>query len=65
MQSVYTALFTVKAWIDARTGEDRERGASMVEYGLLIALIAIVVAGAAELLGTGLSGLFNEVTGEL
>lgn len=36
--------------------------ATMVEYGLLIALIAIVVAAAALLLGTAISTKFNSVT---
>jgi pilus assembly protein Flp/PilA len=65
MTQMYAALFTVKAWVEARTGSDRERGAAMVEYGLLIALIAVVVAIAAEALGTGISDLFEEVTADL
>ena len=36
--------------------------ATMVEYGLLIALIAIVVAAAALLLGSAISNKFNSVT---
>ncbi|MFZ9894989.1 MAG: Flp family type IVb pilin [Burkholderiaceae bacterium] len=39
---------------------DEEEGASMVEYGLLGGLIAIVVIGALTLLGGGISDLFNE-----
>ena len=38
-----------------------EDGATMVEYGLLIALIALVALGAITTLGTNLSGLFNSV----
>jgi len=34
-------------------------GATMVEYGLLVALIALVAIGAVTTLGTNLSGLFN------
>ena len=44
---------------------DREEGATMVEYGLLVALIAVVVAIAAQLLGVSISGLFGQVTGSL
>ena len=44
---------------------DREEGASMVEYGLLVALIAVVVAVAATTLGNGISGLFNTTAGSL
>jgi len=36
-----------------------EDGASMVEYGLLVALIALVALGAVVALGTNLSTLFN------
>jgi pilus assembly protein Flp/PilA len=36
-----------------------ERGATAVEYGLMVALIAIVIIGAVSVLGTNLSSLFN------
>jgi pilus assembly protein Flp/PilA len=42
-----------------------EEGATMVEYGLLVALIALVAAVGATLLGTNLSGLFSNVAGQL
>ncbi|HEY6327512.1 MAG TPA: Flp family type IVb pilin [Candidatus Cybelea sp.] len=38
-----------------------EEGATMVEYGLLIALIALVAIGAVTTLGTNLSTMFNNV----
>ena len=38
-----------------------ERGATAVEYGLMVALIAIVIIVAVALLGGNLSGLFNRV----
>ena len=44
---------------------NREEGASMVEYGLLVALIAVVVAVAATVLGNGISTLFTEVEADL
>jgi pilus assembly protein Flp/PilA len=40
-------------------GEDR--GVTSVEYGLMVALIAIVIIVAVTLLGTNLSSLFNYV----
>ena len=49
----------LQAWLAARTESDR--GATMVEYGLLLALIAVVVAVAATLLGTSIATLFNNV----
>ncbi|WP_460967469.1 Flp family type IVb pilin [Pedococcus soli] len=38
----------------------RERGATAVEYGLMVALIAIVIIAAVVLLGNNLSGLFRK-----
>ena len=38
-----------------------EEGASMVEYALLVALIAVVVIAAALFLGNEISGKFSEV----
>jgi len=42
-----------------------EDGATMVEYGLLVALIALVALGAVTTLGKNLSGLFSSVAGTL
>ena len=39
-----------------------EKGATAVEYGLMVALIAIVIIVAVVLLGGKLSSLFEEVT---
>ena len=36
-----------------------ERGATAVEYGLMVGLIAIVIIVAVALLGTNLSSIFN------
>ena len=38
-----------------------EAGASAVEYGLLVALIAVVIIGAVTTLGTNLSTKFSSV----
>lgn len=38
-----------------------EEGATMVEYGLLVALIALVALGAVTTVGTKLSTLFTNV----
>ena len=42
-----------------------EDAPTMVEYGLLVALIAIVVAAAAATLGTNVSSLFTSVAGSV
>jgi pilus assembly protein Flp/PilA len=38
-----------------------DRGASAVEYGLLVALIAAVIITAVTLIGTNLTSIFNKV----
>jgi pilus assembly protein Flp/PilA len=42
-----------------------ERGATAVEYGLMVALIAIVIIGAVSILGTDLKGLFTTVSNSI
>ena len=42
-----------------------ERGASAVEYGLLVALIAIAIIVAVSLLGTNLSGIFDKTANSI
>ncbi len=49
----------------ARLLPGSDRGASAVEYGLLIILIAFVIIGAVTLLGTTLSSMFNAVAGAI
>ena len=38
-----------------------DRGATAVEYGLMVALIALIIIGAVSALGTNLSTLFQSV----
>jgi pilus assembly protein Flp/PilA len=47
-------------WLRARFG-DSERGASLVEYALLVALIAVVCIAAVTILGKNASNKFNSV----
>jgi pilus assembly protein Flp/PilA len=42
-----------------------EDGVTAIEYGLIAALIAVVIIAAVTLVGTGLEGVFTEVEGEL
>ena len=42
-----------------------ESGATAIEYGLIAALIAVVIIGAVTTLGTGISGTFGSVSAEL
>jgi pilus assembly protein Flp/PilA len=47
-------------WIRARFA-DSERGASLVEYALLVALIAVVCIAAVTVLGKNASNKFSSV----
>jgi pilus assembly protein Flp/PilA len=51
---------TIAPYIRARFG-DNERGASLVEYALLVALIAVVCIVAVTLLGKNASSKFSSV----
>jgi pilus assembly protein Flp/PilA len=42
-----------------------ESGATAIEYGLLAALIAVVIIGAVKAVGTNLSGKFTDVANNL
>jgi pilus assembly protein Flp/PilA len=42
-----------------------ERGASAVEYGLLVALIAVIIIVAVTLLGDTLSGIFTDTANSI
>lgn len=43
----------------------RDAGATAVEYGLMVSLIAVVIVTAVTLLGTNLTALFNTVAAAL
>jgi pilus assembly protein Flp/PilA len=40
---------------------EKEEGATAVEYGLMVALIAVVIIAAVTLLGNNLLAIFNQV----
>ncbi len=44
---------------------DDEEGATAVEYGLMVALIAVVIITAVALVGTNLSTMFTNVAGKI
>jgi pilus assembly protein Flp/PilA len=56
--------FVLRTWLRARFGTD-ERGASMVEYILLVALIALAVIAAVVFLRDQVSSKFNEAGSQL
>ena len=58
-------LFILKTWLQAKFNADSERGASMVEYGLLLALIAVVALVAVKALGDHVSARFSSTSASL
>jgi len=56
-------LDVLKIWIQARC--KTERGASLVEYALLVALIAVVCIVAISILGGEAADKFSDVGSEL
>ena len=53
-------MFT-KLYVKATTMFKSDEGATAVEYGLMVALIAVVIIGAVTALGTGLMYKFTTV----
>ncbi|MEY2450314.1 MAG: pilus assembly protein Flp/PilA [Acidimicrobiaceae bacterium] len=58
-----TSYEFLATWLRARF--DEERGASLVEYALLVALIAVVCIAAITLLGNNASSKFSTVAGSI
>lgn len=57
-------LADAKSTIKARTNRD-ETGATAVEYGIMVALIAVVIIVGVTLVGDNLLELFNSVGGKI
>ena len=55
------SIFLLFARLQDRLGTAPERGASMVEYGLLLALIAIIAMVAVKAFGSGVSSQFSSI----
>jgi Flp pilus assembly pilin Flp len=55
----------LKTWLTARLHIDSERGATMVEYVLILALIAIFVIAIVTQLGKSVSHKFSEASSGL
>ncbi|WP_405002561.1 Flp family type IVb pilin [Georgenia thermotolerans] len=51
--------------VQGRFEGQKDRGATAVEYGLMVGLIAVVIIVAVALLGRQLDGLFDKVTEQL
>ena len=55
----------VRAWMITRFDVDSERGATAVEYGMMVALIAAVIAAAVVVIGTRVNIGFGKVRDNL
>lgn len=64
MLTFLSSLIAQRARLLALAGRD-DRGATAVEYGLMVALIAVAIIGMVFLLGDNLSGLFSGVSDEV
>ena len=49
----------------ARALRADDRGVTSVEYGIMVALVAIAIIAAVTAMAGGLEGLFNKVAGDL
>ena len=58
-------LSVFKAWLTAKLGVKSERGANMVEYVLILTLIALVVILVVTNLGTKVSSKFSSASSAL
>jgi pilus assembly protein Flp/PilA len=59
----------IKSWAVSKVARlqtmQNEEGQGLAEYGLILALIAVVCIGALELLGTGISSKIGQVNAKL
>jgi pilus assembly protein Flp/PilA len=55
--------WTLKKYVEIKHGG--EEGQGLAEYGLILALIAVVCIGALELLGTSISSKIGVINGKL
>ncbi len=58
-------LVTLQTLVNDRVEASKDRGATAVEYGLMVALIAVAIIAAVTTLGTSISGLFERIAGIL
>ena len=63
MYKTYATLLTLAAF--AKDRMRKEDGATAVEYGLLVGLIAVVIIAAVLALGNKLNGLFTSISNAL
>ena len=55
----------MRAYLAVAALRDREDGQALVEYALLLSLIAVASIGILKALGQNVSGIFNQVNNEV
>ena len=63
MTTIHEAVLRIATW--AQTRQQDEEGQGMVEYGLILALVAIVAIAGLEALGPAVNGVLTQVSGSL
>ena len=64
MLNPFATLATLVSFAQDRLQRE-EKGATAVEYGLMVGLIAVVIITAVTLLGTDLKALFESITAKI
>ena len=64
MTQLYTTLYTLVSFAGERLKKE-QKGATAVEYGLMVGLIAVVIIVAVTALGGRLNTLFTNITTSL
>jgi pilus assembly protein Flp/PilA len=63
LYSIHSRLALALA--DLKSSAAREEGQALIEYALIISLIAVVAIVALRLTGTNISSLLNKIAGEV
>lgn len=56
---------SIQSWVASRKAEIEERGATAVEYGLMVGLIAVAIIGAVSFLSKSVKTTFNRAGNEM
>ena len=64
-EAMLRLYISTSAWVQDRYNHRKDSGATAVEYGLLVGLIAVAIIAALLLLGPKLAALFTGVTAKI
>ena len=65
MTRAFAHLIAVLATLQTRVEGDKDRGASAVEYGLLVGVLAIAIVAGAALLGPAIQQNLTDIANNL